>query len=138
MIDHESISKEVMKLERQLRDIQYRNVMLRWAKFELKEKSYSNLVVRLHDSLDNRQRKLETALENFDEDSHRIKSKIPVNASSPVFLKPKTILLSPEARRILNRLKVESGESAYTFSDGLEFLIKQNKGIWAEIPNRLK
>ena len=112
--------------------------LLRWPKFELKEKSYSNVVVRLHDSLDNRQRKLETALKDFDEDRHRIKSKIPVNASSPVYLKPKTILLNPEARRILNRLKLESRESAYTFSDGLEFLIKQNKGIWTEIPSRLK
>ena len=80
--------------------------LLRWAKFELKEKSYSNVVVRLHDSLDNRQRKLENELKNFDEDRHRIKSKIPENASSPVYLKPKTILLSPEARRILNRLKL--------------------------------
>ncbi|MHA1945439.1 MAG: hypothetical protein ACXAC6_07875 [Candidatus Hodarchaeales archaeon] len=112
--------------------------LLRWAKFELKEKSYSNVVVRLNNSLDNRQRKLENELKNFDEDRHRIKSKIPENASNPVFLKPKTILLSPEARRILNRLKLESRESAYTFSDGLEFLIRQNESLWAEIPKRLK
>ncbi|MHA1542767.1 MAG: hypothetical protein ACTSQH_07305 [Candidatus Hodarchaeales archaeon] len=112
--------------------------LLRWAKFELKEKSYSNVVVHLHNSLDNRQRKLENELKNFDEDRHRIKSKVPENASSPAYLKSKTILLSPDARRILNRLKLESRESAYTFSDGIEFLIRQNHKIWAKIPKRLK
>ena len=112
--------------------------LLRWAKLELEEKSYSDVVVRLHNSLENRQRKLENALKNFDEDLHRVKSKGPENDSNPGYLKPKTILLSPDARRILYRIKVESGESAYTFSDGLEFLIKQNEEIWTKIPNRLK
>jgi hypothetical protein len=92
----------------------------------------------LNNNLENRQKKLEIALMNFDEDRHRIKSKVPEDASNPVFSKPKTILLSPEARRVLNRLKLESGESAYTLSDGIEFLIKQSEKIWSEIPKRLK
>ena len=113
--------------------------LLRWAKFELNEKSYSEVIARLHKGLLDRQRKLESALKDFDESLHRIKSKVPQeDASNPVFLRPKTILLSPEARRILNRLKLESRESAYTFSDGIEFLIKQNDEIWAKIPNQLK
>ncbi len=112
--------------------------ILRWAKFELNEKSYSDVVVHLDNSLQDRERKLQNALKTFDENKHRIKSKVPENDSNPDFQKPKTILLRPEARRILNRLKLESGESAYTFSDGIEFLIRQNKVIWAKIPNRLK
>ncbi len=112
--------------------------LLRWAKIELDEKSYSDVVINLADSLQNRQKKLENSLKNFDEKRHRIKTKVPENASSPVFLKPKTILLSPEARRFLNRLKVESRGSAYTFSDGIEFLITQNEEIGLKIPKWLK
>jgi hypothetical protein len=113
--------------------------LLRWAKFELNTKSYSEVIVRLYEDLKDRQNKLKNSLQDFDESLHRVKSKSPQEESTtPDSLRPKTILLSPVARRILSKLKVESRESAYTFSDGIEFLIKQNKKIWSEIPKRLK
>ena len=113
--------------------------LLRRAKFELNVKSYSEVIVRLYEDLVDRQNRLNNSLKDFDKSLHRVKGKVPRKESSnPDSLKSKTILLSPVARRILSKLKVESRESAYTFSDGIEFLIKQNERIWSEIPKRLK
>jgi predicted CopG family antitoxin len=110
--------------------------MLRWAKFDLNEKSYSDVLIKLDAMIQNSAQSLKKALTGFDENRHRIESKIPgedtVNKSS------KTILLRPEAHKILSRLKLESNKSTYTFSDAIEFLIQQNQKIWENIPDRLK
>jgi predicted CopG family antitoxin len=114
--------------------------LLRWAKFELESKSYSDVIASLNKEIQNRSKRLEKTLENFDEERHRIKTKTPEDVKSSVsFLeKPKTILLRSDAHKILSKLKLESNKPAYTFSDGIEFLIQENKGIWKTIPERLK
>jgi predicted CopG family antitoxin len=114
--------------------------LLRWAKFELDAKSYSEVIVSLNEKIQNRSKRLKKTLEHFNEKRHRIKTKTPedMKNSIPLLEKPKTILLRPEAHKILNRLKLESNKPAYTFSDGIEFLIKENKEIWNAIPDRLK
>jgi hypothetical protein len=112
--------------------------LLRWAKFELNLKSYSDVVVRLDEDLDDRSRKIQNSMKDFDAEKHRIKSKIPEKGKEPEIQKPKTILLRPDARRVLSRLKLESNEPAYTFSDAIEFLIQQNLTIWEKIPKRFK
>ena len=113
--------------------------LLRWAKFELNLKSYSEVIVRLYEDLVDRQSKLNNSLKDFDKSLHRVKGKVPQEKSSnPDVISPKTILLSPVARRILGKLKLESRKSAYTFSDGIEFLIQQNNEIWTGIPERFK
>jgi predicted CopG family antitoxin len=110
--------------------------MLRWAKFELNDKSYSDVLVKLNGTIQNREKSLQKALKGFDESRHRIESKIP--GENKVTKSSKTILLRPDAHKILSRLKLESTKSAYTFSDAIEFLIKQNQSIWESIPERLK
>jgi predicted CopG family antitoxin len=110
--------------------------MLRWAKFELNEKSYSDVLIKLDGMIQNRAQSLLNALKEFDENRHRIESKIPGELT--VTKSSKTILLRPDAHKILSRLKLESNKSAYTFSDGIEFLIQQNTTIWGSIPDRLK
>ena len=102
--------------------------MLRWAKFELNEKSYSEVLIKLDGKIQNRAQSLQKALERFDENRHRIESKIP--GESKLTKSSKTILLRPDAHKILTRLKLESNKSAYTFSDAIEFLIQQNPKIW--------
>jgi predicted CopG family antitoxin len=110
--------------------------MLRWAKFELSEKSYSDALIKLNGTIQNRSKSLQKALQGFDEKRHRIESKIP--GQNKVTKSSKTILLRPDAHKILSRLKLESNKSAYTFSDAIEFLIQQNPEIWDSIPDRLK
>ncbi len=110
--------------------------MLRWAKFELKEKSYSDVLLKLDGKIQNSSQTLENELTNFDEKRHRIESKNP--GENKVTKSSKTILLRPDAHDILRRLKFESNKSEYTFSDAIEFLIKQNEKIWESIPPRLK
>ena len=58
--------------------------------------------------------------------------------SSNSIEKPKTIILTTAAHDILFRIKVDSSESAYTFSDAIDFLIQQNSKVLGEIPNWLK
>ncbi len=110
--------------------------MLRWAKFELTEKSYSDVLIKLDGTIQNRVHSLQEELKEFDEGRHRIEMKIP--GEGKVTKSSKTILLRPDAHKILSRLKLESNTSAYTFSDAIEFLIKQNSAIWESIPDRLK
>ncbi len=114
--------------------------LLRWAKFELEAKSYSDVIISMNNKIKNRSKSLEKALLTFDEERHRIKSKTPDDEgnSRTFHEKPKTILLRPDAHKILNRLKIESNQPAYTFSDAIEFLIRENKVIWDNLPDRLK
>jgi len=113
--------------------------LLRWAKFELNEKSYSDTILILNNTIQNRSKRLEKTLKQFDKDRHRIKTKTPADKNiNPSDKKPKTILLRPDAQKILNRLKLESNISAYTYSDAIEFLIQANPNIWNEIPDRLR
>ncbi|MFX1283967.1 MAG: hypothetical protein ACFFB5_09945 [Promethearchaeota archaeon] len=114
--------------------------LLRWAKFELEAKSYSDVIILMDKKIKNRSKSLEKALMTFDEERHRIKSKTPEDeGNSRIFHeKPKTILLRPDAHKMLNRLKIESNQPAYTFSDAIEFLVRENKDIWKNIPARLK
>ena len=110
--------------------------MLRWAKFELTEKSYSDVLIKLDGTIQNSAHSLQKTLEGFDEERHRIEAKVP--GEDKVAKSSKTILLRPDAHKILGRLKLESNKSAYTFSDAIEFLIQQNSKIWDNIPDRLK
>ena len=114
--------------------------LLRWAKFELDVKSYSDVIILMNNRIENRSKSLEKALLSFDEERHRIKVKTPDDhGDSRIFYeKPKTILLRPDTHKILNRLKIESNQPAYTFSDAIEFLVRENKDIWNNLPNRLK
>ena len=114
--------------------------MLRWAKFELNEKSYSDVLVTLNNNLKNRTQSIQKSLKGFDETRHRIKSKTPdqTKKTTPSFEKPKTVLLRPDAHKILNLIKLESNKPEYTFSDAIEFLIRHNKAVWINIPDRYK
>jgi predicted CopG family antitoxin len=100
--------------------------LLRWAKFQLNSKSYSEVIIELDKKIQYQPHRLKKSLQNFDEEKHRIKVKTPGDKPVPKDLKPKTILLSQDAHRILERLKVESSEPAYTFSDAIEFLVDAN------------
>jgi hypothetical protein len=113
--------------------------LLRWAKFELDAKSYSDVIKIMNKNINNPSKKLQKTLSSFDEKRHRIKTKLPEDPKKSISHgKPKTILLRPDAHKIVNRLKIESNEPAYTFSDGIEFLIKENTEIWNSLPDRLK
>ncbi|MFX0052789.1 MAG: hypothetical protein ACFFAJ_15520 [Candidatus Hodarchaeota archaeon] len=114
--------------------------LLRWAKIELDAKSYSDVIISLDEKIQNRSKRLRKTLEQFDETRHRIQTKTPKDQpdASSTSVKPKTILLRPDAHKILSKIKVISSQPAYTFSDGIEFLIKENKEIWDAIPDRLK
>ncbi len=113
--------------------------LLRWGKFELNEKSYSDAIIFLNNSIKNPSKSLKKTLQSFDVHRHRIKTKTPDERSMIASdSKPKTILLRPDAQKILNRLKLESNLSAFTYSDAIEFLIKENRSIWKAIPDRLK
>ena len=114
--------------------------MLRWAKFELNEKSYSDVLITLNNNLKNRTQSIQKSLKGFDETRHRIKSKTPdqTKTESTFFKKPKTVLLRPDAHRILNLIKLETNKPEYTFSDAIEFLIRQNEAVWINIPKRYK
>ncbi|UCE14442.1 MAG: hypothetical protein JSV04_04510, partial [Candidatus Heimdallarchaeota archaeon] len=96
--------------------------------------------ILMNNKIKNPSKSLEKALMTFDEERHRIKSKTPEDeGDSRIFHeKPKTILLRPDAHKILNRLKIESNKPAYTFSDAVEFLVRENKDIWQNLPDRLK
>ncbi len=106
---------------------------LRWAKFELNEKTYSRTILALHKRIQDPSRSLQNTLKHFDKNRHRIDAKTP-----DISPKPKTVLLEPEAHKIISRIKLESNIPAYTLSDAIEFLIKENKDIWQHIPDRLK
>ncbi|MFW9855266.1 MAG: hypothetical protein ACFFFG_09395 [Candidatus Thorarchaeota archaeon] len=109
--------------------------LLRWAKHELDVKSYSDVIITLDEQITNSRKKLEESLKTFDVERHRIQTKTPDDSGLRASPGPKTILLQTEARRILNRLKLESDRTDYTFSDAIDFLI----GIsGVEIPERLK
>lgn len=113
--------------------------LLRWAKFELEAKSYSDVIILMNEKIPERSKKLQNTLSNFDEKRHRIKTKHPEDPKKPLSReKPKTILLRPDAHKIVNKLKMESNEPAYTFSDGIEFLIIENTEIGNRLPDRLK
>lgn len=113
--------------------------LLRWAKFELNERSYSDAIILLNKSLHNPSNCLQKTLKHFDIHRHRIKTKTPDERNaSKASNGPKTILLRPVAQKVLTRLKLESNLSAFTYSDAIEFLIKENRNIWEAIPDRLK
>jgi len=115
--------------------------LLRWAKMDLKAKTYSDVVIKLDQSLQSTYQLVQRSLENFKEDRHRMSVKVPEDDgsdNSKTKIISKTIALTPVAHEILYRIKVESSESAYTFSDALEFLIKHNSAVWTKIPSYLK
>ena len=110
--------------------------MLRWAKLELNVRSYSDVLIQLDSAIQNRAKSLQNVLKEFDETRHRIEAKVP--GEIKVTKSSKTILLRPEARLILARIKTETNKPEYTFSDAIEFLIQQNPKIWKTIPDRIK
>lgn len=102
---------------------------LRWAKFKLHTKSYSETIIKMDNKLvKNRAKMLEKSLaEDFNKEIHKVKVPKDENDEIPKEKKPKTILLDNDAHRVLERIKLESNEPAYTFSDVIDFLVTQNK-----------
>ena len=62
------------------------------------------------------------------------------NESQPLHLADSCHKQTPSAclGHFLGLSPLESNKPAYTFSDGIEFIIKGNKEIWNVIPDRLK
>ena len=104
---------------------------LRWAKFKLQTKSYSETIIKMDNKIvKNRAQMLEKSLaEDFNEETHRVKVKVPKDEEGSIEKKieAKTILLDSEAHRVLERIKIESNKPAYTFSDVIDFLVTQYK-----------
>ncbi|MFW9993517.1 MAG: hypothetical protein ACFFD4_15845 [Candidatus Odinarchaeota archaeon] len=103
--------------------------LLRWSKYKLGAKSYSDAIIVMSGNIaKTRTNRLQKTLSRFDEKRHRVKVKLPKNSSEPSSSrdKPKTILLDPEARDLLEMIKLETNEPAYTFSDAIEFLVTEN------------
>ena len=104
--------------------------LLRRAKFELKTKSYSETIENLNRKLGkSRPQKLEAKLnEGFDEDRHRVNVKFPEDIDERIksSKRPKTIMVSETAQRILESIKIDSQLSGFSYSDAIEFLIKEN------------
>lgn len=94
--------------------------LLRYAKLEKESKSYSELIIEMDQKIGgNRLKLLKKDVENFDKTVHQVSSKDSKGS--------KTVLLSNEARKVLETIKVQSNEPAFTFSDAIEFLVKHNK-----------
>ena len=94
--------------------------LLRYAKLEKDSKSYSGLIIELDKKIGgNRIKILQKDMDNFEKSLHQVSSKDSKGS--------KTVLLSNEARKILETIKVESNEPSFTFSDAIEFLVKHNK-----------
>jgi hypothetical protein len=82
--------------------------LLRWAKFELTEKSYIDAIILLNKSLKNPNKSLKKTLKSFNIYRRRIKTKTPDEKNTLISNnKPKTILLRPDAQKILNRLNLK-------------------------------
>ena len=107
--------------------------ILRWAKYELNTKSYIDSLNIMNDHIKNRSEKLIKAVQNFDTSLHTIKSKVP-EIEQVSSKKAKTILIDEKTHRLLEKIKVESNEPAFTFSDAIEFLAKEN----SLLPEHLK
>ncbi|MHA2295145.1 MAG: hypothetical protein ACXAEU_13640 [Candidatus Hodarchaeales archaeon] len=111
--------------------------LLRWSKYKLNTKSYSETILQMNEKIaKTRSKLLKRTLRNFDEKRHRVKIKVPkdTGGGSSSVTSPKTILLDPEARKTLEWIKIASNEPAYTFSDAIEFLVSEN-GL---MPDHLK
>lgn len=94
--------------------------LLRYAKLEKESKSYSELIIEMDQKIGgNKIKLLKKDVENFDKSIHQVSSKDSKGS--------KTVLLSNEARKVLETIKVQSNEPAFTFSDAIEFLVKHNK-----------
>ena len=101
--------------------------LLRYAKLEKESKNYSNLIIELDSKVKDKKKFLEKDMENFEKSLHQVSSKDSKGS--------KTVLLSNEARKVLETIKVQSNEPAFTFSDAIEFLVKHNK---IKIPEHLQ
>ena len=94
--------------------------LLRYAKLEKDSKSYSELIIEMDEKIaKDRFKLLQKDMETFERGLHQVSSKDSKGS--------KTILLSNEARKVLETIKVQSNEPAFTFSDAIEFLVKHNK-----------
>lgn len=96
--------------------------LLRYAKLEKDSKSYSELIIELDNKLGddkNKIKRLQKDMEYFEKSLHQVSSKDSRGS--------KTVLLSNDARKVLETLKVQSNEASFTFSDAIEFLVKHNK-----------
>ncbi len=114
--------------------------LLRRAKFELKASSYSEVILTIDRQVSRQklEESLHQSLQSFDEERHRIKVKTPADdKKAPELPKAKTILLREDAHRVLDLIKLESNNPAYTISDAIEFLIRQSPNIGGKIPPRL-
>lgn len=102
--------------------------LLRWAKLEKDVKSYSDLIYIMEKSIEKKfEKQLVTYLENFEKSLHQVSSKEAKGS--------KTVLLSNNSRKLLEKIKVYSNEPAFTFSDAIEFLVINNK---IKLPEKLQ
>ena len=94
--------------------------LLRYAKLEKDSKSYSELIIEMDNKIGkDRSKYIQKDMESFEKSLHQVSSKDSRGS--------KTVLLSNDARKILETIKVISNEPAFTFSDAIEFLVKHNK-----------
>lgn len=116
---------------------------LRYVKTYHDFKSYSDVIETLHHNLgkpEDIQKTLQRSVtKDFDEAKHKtiIITKIPGETNKRNDIS-KTILLNETALRILKDIKYRSNKTRYSYSDAIEFLIRQDKPLWESIPKRIK
>ncbi|MHA2365368.1 MAG: hypothetical protein ACXAC7_15525 [Candidatus Hodarchaeales archaeon] len=111
--------------------------ILRWVKFELDTKSYSDTIISMFNKIKaNREKLLKSSLRSFNSKRHKIKVKNP-DSRSGFSDKGKTILVSRKARKVLERIKIETGKPDYTYSDSIEFLARESGLLSGHLKRKL-
>ena len=117
--------------------------LLRYVKTYHEYKSYSDVIEKLHKELEaskNVEEKLKRSVKkDFDEAKHKtiIITKLPGETNKRKDIS-KTILLNNHALNILKDLKYQSNKTRYSYSDAIEFLIRQDESLWKNLPKRIK
>ena len=101
--------------------------LLRWAKLEKDSKSYSDLIIDLNKKKPN-DKSIKKFMDDFDGMLH-------AGFSSKDKKGSKTVLLTNDARKVLETIKVMTSEPTFTFSDAIEYLVLNNK---IDLPEKLK
>ncbi len=103
--------------------------LLRRAKYQLNVRSYSEAIMIMAEMLGkDLKSELLKEREYFTPHRHVIRQKNPDNVKE-LALKPKTIVLTPQAHQLLQQIKVESDLSEFTLSDAIEFLVTKTLQI---------
>lgn len=115
--------------------------LIRWAKFKLGTKTYSETIIKLNKSLGtDRDLLIKEDQKQFEENRLKISSKKPKNDEISSN-KPKTIQLTKEAYDIVHYIKEFHHSDGYVFTDSILLLVRQNGKKFADLnllPNHLK